>query len=35
MHDLSGGLAPEQDLVLAQQPENPEMRESASLWLFE
>lgn len=35
LHELSGGLRPEQDLVLPRQPENPEMRESASLWLFE
>jgi hypothetical protein len=33
--DFSGGLAPEQDLVLPGRPDNPEMRESASLWLFE
>ena len=39
MQELSnhytGGLAPEQDLVLAQCPDNPEMRESVSVWLFE
>ena len=35
MHEWSGGLLPEQDLVLPRQPDNPEMRESASLWLFE
>jgi hypothetical protein len=31
----TGGLALEQDLVLPQQPQQAEMRESASLWLFE
>lgn len=32
---LSGGLSPEQDLVLAEQPADPQMRESVSLWFFE
>lgn len=32
---LGGDLAPEQDLVLPQRPDHPEMRESVSLWLFE
>ncbi len=32
---LSGGLAPEKDLVLPGQPDHPEMRESVSVWLFE
>jgi hypothetical protein len=35
IHDLSGGLRPEQDLVLAAKPEHPEMRESVSIWMFE
>jgi hypothetical protein len=34
-NDFGSGLAPDQDLVLARQPDNPDMRESASLWLFE
>ncbi len=33
--DFRGGLTPEQDLVLPARPDNPEMRESASIWLFE
>jgi hypothetical protein len=33
--DLTGGLAPEQDLVFPSQPSEPEMRESVSVWLFE
>lgn len=32
---LSGGLALEKDRVLPGQPENPEMRESVSIWMFE
>jgi len=32
---LSGGLDSNQDLVLPGQPEDPEMRESVSVWLFE
>ncbi len=31
----TGGLAPERDLVFPGKPDDPEMRESASLWLFE
>lgn len=30
-----GGLAPHYDYMLADRPENPAMRESASIWLFE
>ncbi|MCB2079592.1 MAG: hypothetical protein KDE55_18080 [Novosphingobium sp.] len=30
-----GGLAPHYDYMLSERPENPEMRESASIWLFE
>lgn len=30
-----GGLAPHYDYVLKERPEDPEMRESASIWLFE
>ena len=33
--DLTGGLAPEKDFVLPAQPNDPEMRESVSVWLFE
>lgn len=33
--EFRGGLAPEQDLVLPGKPDNPEMRESVSVWLFE
>jgi hypothetical protein len=33
--DWSGGLAPEKDLVFAACPDDPQMRESVSLWLFE
>jgi len=32
---LSGGLEPDKDLVFASQPSDPQMRESASMWLFE
>jgi hypothetical protein len=33
--NLTGGLAPEKDLVFPTQPTEPEMRESVSVWLFE
>lgn len=33
--EFRGGLKPEQDLVLPGKPDNPEMRESVSVWLFE
>src|SRR5882762_2233480 len=32
---LSGGLAVEKDLVFPGKPDDPEMRESVSVWLFE
>lgn len=32
---LTGGLPPELDYMFAGRPEDPEMRESASFWLFE
>ena len=32
---LANGLTPEYDLVFAAKPENPDMRESMSLWLYE
>src|SRR5258707_950302 len=31
----SGGLPPELDYMLPEKPQDPEMRESASFWLFE
>ena len=31
----TGGLAPDQDLVLPAPPQDPEMRESVSVWLFD
>jgi hypothetical protein len=33
--DLSGGLTPEHELFFPSRPEDPEMRESTSIWLFE
>lgn len=33
--DLSGGLTPEQELFFPSKPEDPEMRESTSIWLVE
>lgn len=33
--NFSGGLQHHQDLVLAARPSDPQMRESASMWLFE
>jgi prepilin-type processing-associated H-X9-DG protein len=33
--ELRNGLALERDLVLPERPSNPEMRESASVWMFE
>lgn len=32
---MTGGLPPELDYMLPEQPDDPEMRESASIWLFE
>ena len=32
---MTNGLTPEHDLVFPQRPENPEMRESTSVWLYE
>ena len=32
---MTGGLAPDLDNMLPGQPDDPEMRESASIWLFE
>lgn len=33
--DFCGGLTPDHELVFADKPSNPEMRESTSVWLFE
>jgi hypothetical protein len=33
--DVSGGLAPERDLVFPEPPASPDMRESVSIWLYE
>ncbi len=33
--DFTGGLQMHQDLVFAARPTDPQMRESASMWLFE
>ncbi len=35
MTDWFGGLAPELDLMFPGRPDDPEMRESASVWIFE
>ena len=35
LDELRNGLALEQDLVLPEQPANPEMRESTSIWMFD
>lgn len=32
---MMGGLTPEHELFFARRPENPEMRESTSVWLYE
>lgn len=33
--DWAGGLGPQYDYMLTERPEDPEMRESASLWFFD
>lgn len=33
--ELSSGLAPETDLVIPKKPDDPEMREGASVWLYD
>jgi len=33
--EISGGLTPDRELVFAHRPENPDMRESTSVWLYE
>src|SRR5690625_3824662 len=32
---MTNGLSPEHDFVFAERPDNPEMRESTSVWLYE
>lgn len=33
--DLTGGIDPARELVFAERPDNPEMRDSASFWVFD
>jgi len=35
LNELANGLSPDKDLVLPGQPDDPEMRESVSIWMFE
>lgn len=35
LDQLRNGLSLEKDLVFATKPENPEMRESTSIWMFD
>ncbi|HET8710231.1 MAG TPA: hypothetical protein VFM32_02560 [Spongiibacteraceae bacterium] len=35
LEQMMGGLTPEHDLFFAQKPDNPDMRESTSVWLYE
>jgi hypothetical protein len=35
LDQLANGLTPDHDLFFAERPEDPEMRESTSIWLFE
>src|SRR5262245_36277605 len=35
LHQITNGLTPDHDLFFPEKPENPEMRESTSIWLFE
>lgn len=35
LDDLSGGLSPDKELMFPAKPDDPEMRESMSLWLFD
>jgi len=35
LEQMTGGLAPEHDLFFSEQPRDPEMRESTSIWLYE
>jgi hypothetical protein len=35
LEQMTNGLTPEHDLVFPQRPENPEMRESTSVWLYD
>jgi hypothetical protein len=33
--DLTGGIVPEREYVFAERPDNPEMRDSVSFWVFD
>jgi hypothetical protein len=33
--DLTGGMAPEREFTFAQRPDNPQMRDSVSFWVFD
>lgn len=33
--DLTGGIDPDRELMFAQRPDNPEMRDSVSFWVFD
>lgn len=35
LEQMASGLTPEHDFVFAEKPDNPDMRESTSVWLFE
>lgn len=35
LEQVTGGLTPEHELFFPQQPDNPDMRESTSVWLYE
>ncbi len=33
--DLTGGIDPARELVFSQRPDDPEMRDSVSMWMFD
>src|SRR4029077_2323612 len=33
--DLTGGIGPDREYMFAERPDNPEMRDSASFWVFD
>ena len=33
--DLTGGIDPAREYMFAERPDNPEMRDSASFWVFD
>lgn len=35
IEQIANGLTTEHEMFFPEQPENPEMRESTSIWLFE